>query len=259
MKWLFCALPFLAFPLSIKANVVINEFLPNPSAGNNEWVELFNTGTDQVDVSTYKLVDDGNHSKDLTTLGTISPSGFAVYEYTGDGWLNNSGDSVHLKDSNGAALDDYTYTGNTSENTSYGRYPDGTGSFSIQASSTKGTTNSGPVPTPTQTLTPEPTTVPTNTPSPSNTPTSAPLPTVTTAPTPKPTPKPSPKPSLIPTPTNQSDPTPQVLGTTVAPTDTPAPQPIPTKKPFPYLGLILIGLGCLGIAVSVMLAKHGKA
>ena len=119
-------------------NIVLNEFVPNPAGTDNatmpggEWVELYNKGNKDIDVTGWYLYDNNDdhelkidksnsdNNNDIADDGeTIVPAkGFLVVYRNGDGdfALNNSGnDSVRLFDgeiSNGANLiDNHSYNG----------------------------------------------------------------------------------------------------------------------------------------------------
>ena len=103
-----------AFPLQTRADVVINELLPNPSGtdDDNERVELYNTGPDPVDMTGWAIedaatIDDGLIRRRIpedfdATFGTsaiINPGEFRVVRGTGANgspYLNNGGDTVYL-------------------------------------------------------------------------------------------------------------------------------------------------------------------
>lgn len=138
---------FLFFPSHSFAQVVLNEFLPNPVTGQNEWVELYNLGASPVDLSNWILTDTANNDKTLSHLGSLPANGFALYEYpSGDGWLNNDGDTLYLKE-NSNLIDSYSYNANPGEGITFGRSPNGTGEWFILESATPNSSNSQPVPT----------------------------------------------------------------------------------------------------------------
>lgn len=215
---------FLRLAGGVNAAVVINEI----SAGSNpEWVELFNTGGQAVDLEGWE-VSDGNSSSsdDITiTVGNgntvIQPQGFFVVERP-EGWLNNSGqETVKLYDNatpSANLVDSYSFSGTTADKT-YSRVPDGTGGWQSGTNPTKSAANSA---VPTATPTPGPTSTPTPTPTPtaSPTPTKSPTPTPTKKPTPTPTGK-------------DEEPTPEASGE-VTPTPTEA-----TVSPSPSKGEVL--------------------
>ena len=172
---------FILVPFASAAtSPVINEYLPHPSSGNTEWIEIYNP--DHVSLADYFLDDDLSFSDDAgsspkKSLATIvqEPSGaMAVFETSS--FLNNGGDTVALFDGTGNIVDSTSFDKDPGVDVSIGRYPDGSGDFAVLSSSTKGSANTGPfIPTSTPTLTPKPT------------PTLKPLPTAKPTPTVKPT------------------------------------------------------------------------
>lgn len=121
----------------------INEFVANPATNfTQEFVEIINSGSTSVDLTGWTLIDATLTSKSLTALGTISPGGFKVFE-TGEGWLNNSGDTVSLRNPASTVVDSHIYTGSIGNDVSIGRDADGTGVFKICTTPTKGTSNNG--------------------------------------------------------------------------------------------------------------------
>lgn len=164
------------------ANAVINEFVPNSS---QEWVEFYNASSSAEYLKSYFIDDDLNFDSDsgstakksLSSLVTGSLS-YPYLEFTS--MLNNGGDYVVLFDSTGNIVDQYQYTADPGDNISIGRSPDDTGGFATLISTTKGSANSEPIPTPTSTAVPTPTLVPSSPPTqtPSTTPTPAATPTI---------------------------------------------------------------------------------
>jgi hypothetical protein len=154
---------FFFFKGQILAQVVINEFLPNPSGSSSEldeWVELYNSGEEPVDLSGWKLDDiaDGGSSPYQFSSETIAPKGFLVLTKGETGVaLNNSGDSVRLLDKDGNAVDDCVYEADIGEDKSLARVPDGGSVWFILENPTRGGTNSS------QAVTGSPTSGPTST------------------------------------------------------------------------------------------------
>ena len=182
----------------VSANVYVNEVLPDPSGSEtqDEWVELYNTGPDPVDLNGFVLKDAADHGLtiDATKVDgttTVGSGAWIVVYRRGSGFsLNNDEETVSLFDTGNSLLDQFSYNGSQEDKT-WGRIPDGGSILNEVLTSTPGSANQPP---PTPTATPAPTATSTPTPNPSSTPTPTPKPTFT------PTPKPSPSPTKSPTP-----------------------------------------------------------
>lgn len=172
-------------PQTVYANVYINEVFPNPSGDSNEpteFIELFNSGESEVDLSGYKLIE----AKEFLIEDVVLASGayIAFDRITTSLALNNSGDSISLADSEGKVIDSFSFD-NTVEDYSWSRYPDGTGEYYNSSVVTRGGPNVLPAsPTPTPTPLPTLTSTPTKQ---INTPTITPSPTKVSLKTPTPT------------------------------------------------------------------------
>lgn len=189
--------------------LVINEFMPYPNTGEPEWVELFNTGSEPIDIQGYSI-DDETTSSGVTTLTQstiIEPHTLFVVVFSSS-FLNNSGsDSVKLYAPDGSLISNVPYS-NASQNKSYSRIPDGTGDF-VKGGATQSTWNVSlsPTNTPTSTPTEDPTTIPT-------------IDTATEAP--------------VEVPAHSSTITPTTTMTSISPTSTPTPTITTTNTPTPY-------------------------
>jgi len=164
LAFLFGLSIFLFFPKSRLAQVYINEILPDPAGSGNEWVELYNSSPGAISLEDWILTDKANKDQSLSGLGEISAGGFVVYEYSGEGWLNNSGgDTVYLKDNSVLEIDNYGYS-ELEEGESVGRSPDGSENWIVFDTPSPGGANpSSPTttPTPTSSATGMPTATPT--------------------------------------------------------------------------------------------------
>lgn len=185
LSFLIATAIFLFLPRAVFAQVVINEFYTPTS---DDWVELYNTSDDPLDISGWSLSD---NTSSIGTIkeATISGKGFFIVEVGRR--LNKDKDEVHLFDSLSEEKDFWSYADEVSSDVSFGRMPDG-GSWGICQTLTKEETNSCilPTSTPTPMVAPEPTPTPTpksSTPTPTpKTPT--PTPTIKIG-SPTPTPK----------------------------------------------------------------------
>ena len=140
------------------AGIVINEFLYDPSSGN-EWVELFNRTEEDTNLNGWKLEDGNSVNDDISLEGVIPAFGLLVFE-NGDSWLNNtssngSGDTLTLKNGD-TVIDQVTYqkepadtlvnaqdVGNIAEGQSIGRVTDGSSAdgWQVYTSPSKGWLN----------------------------------------------------------------------------------------------------------------------
>ena len=122
--------PTVEASLSPRDSVVVNEIMYMPAAGEPEWVELFNTGSDTADVRGWSLTDAGTSSRhplpanapllpprsfvvltaDTTALLRIRPriSSPRVQLATFPS-LNNTGDFIHLFDRASVCRDSVEY------------------------------------------------------------------------------------------------------------------------------------------------------
>lgn len=191
MKKLFIAFLFLfLFANKAYAALYINEFSSN---GDSDWVEIYNSDSSSVDLSSYILRDSTDSNK-LELSGTINGNGFKSFDWGNK--LNNDGDTIKLLIKSDESTVDTVIYGNSgaliapAAGQTGGRSSDGLGKWVVFNSPTRDASNNSssvyetPVPTATQTPTPTPN--PTNTPTPA--PTSTPIPSSTPVPTKKITP-----------------------------------------------------------------------
>lgn len=185
---------FLYAGFPVRAAIVINEFLANPSGPSSEeteWIELYNTDAQPVDLAGWKLDDEegGSGSFTIASASSIVAGGFLVFEKSQTGIaLNNTGDTVRLINPAGEVADSYAYQA-TTEDVSMGRSSDGGGSWTTCTALTRGALNNCPLPTqtPTQTATPTHSPAPTVPVTSIKIPTSTKIPTPTKGTTPSPT------------------------------------------------------------------------
>lgn len=87
-------------------DVVINEFFSDTSG--NEWVELLNTTSADINLTGWELKDLAGNKKRLTNLDTIPANGLVVQESSG-AWLNNGGDAIYLLDDTSQTINTVVY------------------------------------------------------------------------------------------------------------------------------------------------------
>lgn len=85
-------------------DVLISEIVSDPEDGEEEWIELYNTTNKSIDLNNW-FIEEGSGSK--TMLNDFIEHFFVVENIKGN--LNNSGDSIYLKDSEGRVIDNLVY------------------------------------------------------------------------------------------------------------------------------------------------------
>jgi len=120
--------------------VKVNEVESNGDPAG-DWVEFYNTGAQPVDLSGYVFRDnDGTRGYTIPAGTTIAPGGYLVLLESAFGFGLGGGDQARLFAPGGVELvDSYTWTAHAA--TTYGRCPDGTGSFQTTTTSTRGSAN----------------------------------------------------------------------------------------------------------------------
>ncbi|HOT07192.1 MAG: hypothetical protein A4E45_00491 [Methanosaeta sp. PtaB.Bin039] len=110
------------------ADVVINEVELNPPANGIMWVELYNSGQENVSVGGWKVVlmDEAWQGPMTVPEGTmISPSGFLVLEGL-DTWVGHINATAILYDQNGSEIDrSRALLDERASTFTWGRLPDG--------------------------------------------------------------------------------------------------------------------------------------
>ncbi|MCO6450734.1 MAG: lamin tail domain-containing protein, partial [Caldilineales bacterium] len=94
---------------SIPTGVLLNEYLPAPSTGNSEYVELFNANAYDIDLTDWQIDDsEGGSSPYTIPAGTnIAAGGFLLVERSFG--FNNDGDAVRLFTPDGDLRDSHSY------------------------------------------------------------------------------------------------------------------------------------------------------
>jgi hypothetical protein len=120
---------FICSPISAYAQIVISEIMYDLEGTDtgHEWIEVENTGSDPVDISTWKLFEANvSHKLVSETEGVIPAGNFAViadvpekFRADNPGFsglmfdstfsLGNEGETLVLKDQNGADIDTVSY------------------------------------------------------------------------------------------------------------------------------------------------------
>ena len=191
---------FLFFPSKIFAEVLINEFYPNPQTQEKEWVEFYNASSSSADLSNYVFDDDNDFYSDagsgakIFLKGILAANSLCYWEL--DSYLNNNGDTPTLFKTDSKLVDTYRYK-TTQKGKSFSRVPNG-GAWQENIEPSKTPINClDLIPTPTLTSTPIPSPFFTLTPTPLQSPTPTLSPTFSLSPTQNPSPTEIPIPTPI--------------------------------------------------------------
>ncbi len=122
-----------------RALIRINE-VESSGGVPGDWIELMNIGPTAVDISNFLVKDDDDTRTTRIPAGTtIAPGGFYVIEESLMGFGLGAADAARIYDANSVLLDSYTWTAHAT--TTYGRCPDGSGTFTTTGTPTKGAVN----------------------------------------------------------------------------------------------------------------------
>lgn len=132
----------------VSGTIVINEVELNPAGDDRaqgvlEWVELYNTGSEEADIGGWSLVTThGNREiARIPPRTTIPAKGFYIQlgPETGEQWLDNLLESVVLRDTSGSEVDRTPeLTDNRDDSCAWSRYPDGGPDWEFMISSKSG-------------------------------------------------------------------------------------------------------------------------
>lgn len=142
--------PFVAPPPPPEViTVKLNEVYSRGTVGNEDWVEIYNPSTDQIDLSGYKIYDSGGQAgtkpKKEIPAGTVIPAGgffVVVVDDTIDSGfgLSSSGETVWLEDASSTMIDSIAFPA-LGVDTSYGRNPNGSATWTMLTPPTKSASN----------------------------------------------------------------------------------------------------------------------
>lgn len=114
----------LATPAVPKGTIIITEFVSDPTDEVEEFIELFNSGNEGVDLTEWYIEDSGE-TKTLLS-GSIDANGFFIIEKP-KGTLNNTGDEIILYTRSGEVMDRVAYgiidDGNVGDNAPVAKDP----------------------------------------------------------------------------------------------------------------------------------------
>ena len=129
--------------------IFMNEIYSRGIDGNLDWIEVYNTSLDDIDISGYKIYDSGGNAgtkpKKEFPAGTVVPgNGFYVIVVDDDDpsgfGLSSGGEEVWLENASEVVIDNVTFPA-MSVTQSYGRFTDGTDNWQVLDFVTRGTAN----------------------------------------------------------------------------------------------------------------------
>ncbi|HNS47298.1 MAG TPA: lamin tail domain-containing protein [Bacteroidales bacterium] len=132
----------------------MNEIYSRGTTEDPDWIEIYNNGDSDIDLTGFKIYDSGGQSgskpKKEFPSGTVIPAGgfYVIVTDTEDesGFgLSGSGEEVWLENTASEVIDNVTFAA-LEEGQSYGRYPDGTENWQILYTVTRGAANSNLIP-----------------------------------------------------------------------------------------------------------------
>jgi hypothetical protein len=144
--------------LYISEFMASNDFaFPGPQGDYPDWIEIYNAGSEDVMLGGYYMADDLADPEALYEIpstypdSVTVPAGGYILFYANKGQetsvlnlnfkLSGSGEQVGLWNTDKTILDSITYAEQFTD-TSYGRYPDGSGNWGFMADYTPGSANS---------------------------------------------------------------------------------------------------------------------
>ncbi len=107
-------------------NIVINEFMANPSSGD-DWIELYNNNSELIEIGDWTLEDTTSVMHTIPAGTTLDVGMFYIINVSNR--LDNAGDTISLYNSSADLIDSYTYAADPGLDVSVGRYPNGIDSW----------------------------------------------------------------------------------------------------------------------------------
>ena len=104
-----------------QGRIIITEIMFKPEVSSEEWIELYNDGDGIVDIANWTIADPSGEYTITTSSTPIAPGDYLIIAefdtnfscntiYCSDWpWLNNSGDSLWLRDGDGNVVDQAAY------------------------------------------------------------------------------------------------------------------------------------------------------
>lgn len=128
---------------------VMNEIYSRGTTEAPDWIEIYNPGQTQIDITGFKIYDSGGQAgtkpkKEFPAGSIIPANGFLVIvtdDTAASGFgLSSGGEKVWLENATGTVIDTVTFSAMDVTQT-YGRYPDGSANMKLLNTITRGTSN----------------------------------------------------------------------------------------------------------------------
>lgn len=128
---------------------VMNEIYSRGTTEAPDWIEIYNPGQTQIDITGFKIYDSGGQAgtkpkKEFPAGSIIPANGFLVIvtdDTAASGFgLSSGGEKVWLENATGTVIDTVTFPAMDITQT-YGRYPDGSANMKLLNTITRGTSN----------------------------------------------------------------------------------------------------------------------
>jgi hypothetical protein len=114
--------PVINVPMTISLN--INEFIPNPDGSDeeNEWIEIYNAGETEVNLSGWKLKDASNKEYNFTNEKILAGGYLVLLRPQTKITINNDAETLSLIAPSGEVASQIQYSGGSQEGYSFARY-----------------------------------------------------------------------------------------------------------------------------------------
>lgn len=131
-------------------NLTMNEVYSRGTPENPDWIEIYNSTDEDINLTGYKIYDNGGYSgskpkKEFPAGAIIPAKGFYVIvvdDGTPSGFgLSSNGEEIWLENPSGTVIDNFIFPAMALPTYSYGRKPDGTANFFIFIEITRGYSN----------------------------------------------------------------------------------------------------------------------
>lgn len=94
-------------PKNVPSHITLSEIYACPATGEKEWVEIFNGNDHKVSLENWTITDDETKNR-LNFSSEIEGRKYTAIDIS-SAFLNNTGDSVFLKNSNGQTVSEMSY------------------------------------------------------------------------------------------------------------------------------------------------------